>query len=380
MSSCLMACITVAVGLLGSSDPHAQPTPKEILSELTSRRDALENANIESTWEELYDGVATSWEDQHFLWDSLGRRRVVYSHGRYEKDGKRARPSANDADTTDTLFDGEIVAYQQYFSQRDRVGQSLEQRSPAGGYRTAIISDAQAPLRRDLESHRNPKEYLSRIVIRELGRAIPDNRIVGVTTDDKDPQVYKIEWREPADTKQSWERSVAVIDAAHGWTITSLQSFAKGDRILRTIAYEYQQGANGMWLPTAGSHKHWGDRSQKENPVFEWRFKIPKCQFNDPALGDSAFALKLADDTAVSDTRYKVNYRVGTDGALKSDLARLVEKARAEPTPTMANRRLPWGGRWIWIVANSLIITAILAYLALTYWSRRNASQATGPA
>ena len=333
MKRLILICIAIAAWLSGPSVSNGQPAPKEILAELVSRRDALENAVFETLWEELYDGVLTSWEDQRFTWDHLGRRRVAYENGPYNKDGTRGK-HLKEAETSDTVFDGELVAYQQYFPNRDRVGKELNSPSPAAGYRTAIIADAEAPLRRDLQSHRNAMEYLRDTVIRELDRADRDHRIVGVTPSGTDGKAYKVEWREPTDSDMSWRRSIAEIVPARDWTISSLQSLTDDGRVVRTIDYEYSQQPNGLWAPSKGSHKHWGNKPPTANPAYEWRFTIKQCRLNDPKFNDSAFALRLADDTAVSDTRYKVSYRVGNNGALKDDLANLADKARNEANVT----------------------------------------------
>ena len=360
----------------------AEPTAEQILTELTAQRDAWENAVIESSWEELYDGILTSWEDQRFTWDNLGRRRVAYENGQYDQSGARAKRPASQAATSDTVFDGELVAFQQYFPERDRVGEALKEPSPAAGYRTAIISDAQAPVRRDLESHRNPMEYLRKIVIRELDRAIRDKRVVSVKPVEPGQPVYRVEWTEPKEADHSWRRTAAVVDPSRGWTILGLQSSADNDRIVRTIDYEYSLLPTGIWAPARGSHKHWGDQANSTAPAFEWRFTVKRCEVNDPELGDAAFAMNLPSDAAVSDTRFGVSYRVGAVGAMKADLDRLAEEARAEAQTQGGPRAAdspPSRWRWLWIAVNTVLILAIVAYLARTQWRRRAAPTTTHP-
>ena len=94
-----------------------------------------------------------------------------------------------------------------------------------------------------------------------------------------------------------------------------------------------------MWVPVRGRHIHWGDRDRKATPYFDWRFETTKAVYNDPSFDQHVFDIRLKPDAAVSDTRYRVTYRIGEDEAVAADLARYAADARkeAEAKPRLPN-------------------------------------------
>jgi hypothetical protein len=60
----------------------------------------------------------------------------------------------------------------------------------------------------------------------------------------------------------------------------------------------------------------------------DWAFDASVAVYNDASFDQSVFDVTLKPDAAVSDTRYHVTYRVGSEGAIAADLARYAADAR----------------------------------------------------
>jgi hypothetical protein len=345
-------------------------TAEEVLEQVKSSSHALEDAVIRATWEELVDGKLTAWEDQAIFWDNLGRMRLTYEWGRYDSEGNRV-VSAEQAKVSDTLYDGELVVHQESFPNRDRLGKILKEPARAAGYRAAIVADGKAPLRRDLEAHRNPLTYLVDSTVRDLEAAVAAGRPLTLQTVESGKKSFAVGFNEPPDTQYPFCRSVVYIDGERDWSITKLESFDENDHLVRAIEFEYNRQENDFWVPARGSHKHWGKRSQETAPAWEWRFTAKQCSINDPAFDENVFAAVLAPDTAVADTRFQVNYRIGSEKATVEDLARFAERARAQPVeaPELGRKPLQY------FLLGSFLLAAVI--LGLRWWARRTRSVST---
>jgi len=355
---------------------EAVPTASEILNRLRESRDLLENAVIESNWEEVWDGTLKSWEEQTFYWDNVGRRRIVFRNGTLGPNGAKLS-AAESPQWVDIVFNGEILVDQRYFPNRDRAGAILKNPTEAAGYRAAIVSDAQAPARKALDTHRNPLEYLrNNIVIRDLEEALNRRAKVGVTR--KGAHVFSVDFEEIAKHPMGLTHSTAVVDADKGWSVLSLESYDDKNKLNRQITFAYDKQGDGLWFPVKGVHKHWGPKKEpSEVPIFEWRFTTVRARLNDPNFQESVFAVAFEPDTAISDTRYQVAYRIGTQAASGAELVSLAEKAREEnqvgapvsPPSTRLQRR------WL-VMLNVCFVVGVAALLAVNRLRRSRARRA----
>jgi hypothetical protein len=363
-SSATLWCVAAAAWAVWAGPSPAQTDARDILQRLKSQRSVVENVVITASWDDLDEGKLKSWEEQTFYWDNLGRRRLQYENGRYDDRGQRAYPA--DRTVTDIMYDGEIVVYRRDHSARNRLGRPAAA-GETRGYHTVIVGDGQAPLKRDLESHRNPMEYLRDIAIRELEIAAEDKTPVAVRTPDPARKVYVLGYDEPKGSERSYKRSEVTVDAEKGWSVTQLESFDPKGKVMRRVAFDFVKQADGLWVPAKGVHVHWGTRALDATPVFESRFTAKATRFNDPKFDQSLFKLTLEPDTAVSDTRYQVAYRVGADKATGQDLAELARQAKSDEadakqkvTP-LKSRGVWW---WVWVVVTALLALGVGGYLA----------------
>ena len=340
---------------------EAVPSVAEVLEHLKAARAQIQNAKLVVRWETLSSDVPESWEHQTFYADALGRRRIIYEHGRLTEEGTPVQ--VEDPRKNDILFDGEIVLDKAFFPQRNRNGRNAKPDPTAArsdlGYRAVIIADAAAPLKSTITGHRNPLEYLTNLAIRELDRATRDNQ--GAVTRTPDGR-YDVSFKKPDDSDVPFVRSVIRVDPGRGWLVEKLESFAEDDRLVRQVSYEYQDHGDGTWTPLHGSHRHWGDRSQDKPPYFEWKFTVEEARYNDPGFDEHIFDVLIEPGAAVSDTRYDVAYDIGTEQAVAGDLVELARQAQLEPVA--AKGPVPSSsGRRLLIVVNACVIAAIAGIL-----------------
>ena len=91
-----------------------------------------------------------------------------------------------------------------------------------------------------------------------------------------------------------------------------------------------------------GSGRHTGEiGSHDDTPYWDWRFETTKAIFNDPSFDQHVFDVRLKRDTWVSDTRYKVSYRVDKEEVVASDLARYAAENPAASAPSLLGHALP---------------------------------------
>lgn len=346
-----------------------QPSTSQVIAKLKESQASFRNVFVVVQWEEVWDGVPKSWERQRWTWDSLGRRRSIYQHGLIDDHGQEM-PSDEDVEV-DSLFDGEVVLDLRSYPHRDRLGGN-DDKLPKG-YRAAIVSDAAAPTRQALESHRNPLEYLRNVVMRELEKSIADG--TAVTIQDADG-LLELSYSLSGEVSNSTaDHSVVTVDPSRGWSLLRWSTFDSSNKIVSEISQTIEEN-NGQWIATEGSHKHWADRPADSAPIFDWRFKVTEFVLNNPDFDDSVFAIRLTPDTAVSDTRFNVAYRIGADEATAENLSKLAELAQLEENakpgvPSVDQTPLQHKGiSWLLIV-NVFVIAAFVLILAVQRFRRR---------
>ena len=321
---CLLAVSLAYVGVgLGritlAQDSVVAITPEVVLQALIDESLTVKNAAIECVWYSKTLGSEDSWEEQSFRWDGRGHRRMRYQSGPVSKDGQRL--FGDDPIVKDIVFDGGILAYLSYHPRRNRFGLKLGT-GDAAGYNSAIIGNASSPLLGLLKSLRNPLEYMSLCAISAIREGIADG-----TTTVRELQAnnsLEVVIDHGPDHERRFAQTVIEIDTRPKWRINRLRSFDKNGEILQEVEVAY--GLKGdMWIPINGRHVIWGDREQYREPPLDWRFEVTMAVYNDPNFDERAFEIKLEPDTAVSDTRHDVTYRIGEKGASDIDLDAYVQ-------------------------------------------------------
>ena len=199
----------------------------------------------------------------------------------------------------DTTYDGEIVANARFHPKRTRIGKKPKSPKDATGYNAVIIGDAAAPLRSGLESERNPLEYISNVALREIETAIKRQSIIASSTEDG-KVILEIKHTKP---KSPYAKSMITVVPRQNWAIESVKSYRSDGGLAREIVYDYKEQADGLWVPTQGRHRHWGDRERSEKPYIDWGFETTKAIYNDPSFDQHVFDIRLKPDAAVSGKR-----------------------------------------------------------------------------
>jgi hypothetical protein len=323
LSTHVVGIFTFALFFLGTTcrRADAQQQATDVVAMLKDNHVSFKNVFAVTRWVEVWDGIPKSWERQRWTWDNLGRRRLCYQHGIIDKNGQDIPHS--EALEIDSVYDGEVVLDQKFYPNRDRLGGNDD--NLPKGYRAAIVSDAGAPTRQSLESHRNPLEYLRNVVMRELEDSLSKKNAITARNADKMLELsYAIR-----DANSSAVRSIILIDPNRKWSLLRWTTFDSSNKIIGDISVNIKD-SNGQWIATEGSHKYWGDRPTNLAPVFDWQFKVTEFVLNDPNFDNSAFAVRLLPDTAVSDIRFTAVYRIGAHEESAANLVKLAEAARAE--------------------------------------------------
>lgn len=318
---------------------HAdEPSPEglalaaQVCREIQASRRRVSNATFDCVWKTFMieregpKGItlpATQhWEKQAFWWDNLGRRRNILQRRSLSADGDKL--ADDDPYVKDTLYNGEVVVHAKSYANRTRVGERPKSPEKATGYVPVIIGDAASPLRRGLESERNPLEYIWNIAMPEIKKAVDDKAITAASANDGTITLSILH----EDGKSVYVKSVIEVAPPRNWAIDSVRSYRNDGGLARELVFDYKAQADGIWVPVRGRHRHWGDRDVNDVPYFDWGFEATKAVYNDPAFDQHVFDVKLPPDAAVSDTRYNVTYRIGSETAIAADLARYAADAR----------------------------------------------------
>jgi hypothetical protein len=339
----VVALMSVPAGCL-ASPANADYTPSDVLNRIVASQKAVSNAMFECVWKTRMDGLtlpdgrtvgSPKWEQQTFYWDNLGRRRNLLHGGALSQDGKQMEDE--DPGSTDRLFNGEIVVNTS--SHPKWTSNGLKPASPkdAVGYTAVIIGDAAAPIRSGLESERNPLEYMRNVAVSDLATAVKNGTAAAQPADNGRVAV-EIKHTGP-DTP--YAKTLITVTPNHNWAIESVRSYRSDGELAREVVCDYKEQADGLWVPIRLRHTHWGDRSQDDKPYFEWSFEATEARLNDPSFDPHVFDVRLKPDSAVSDTRYGIAYRVGKEGATASDLARYAANDPTAKPPSLIGKALP---------------------------------------
>ena len=313
-----------------ASPANADYTPNDVLERIGASQKLVSNATFESVWKIFDDGPnspdgktrgSTRWERQTFYWDDLGRRRVIVHGGLVSQDGKMLEDE--DPSWSDDYFTGEIMVSAGFHPKWDRQGGKPASPKDAEGYNNVIIADAVSGLRQGLESLRNPLEYMYIVAA----------NIIAVAVQRGDGTVRRAEdGRLAVDIKHTdpdnpYAKTVVTVIPQHNWAVESLKSYLSDGNLAREIVCQYKKQADGLWVPIQARHTHWGERKQSDTPYWIWSFEVTKGILNDPSFDQHVFDVRLKPDTWVSDTRYNVSYRIGSEEAVASQLPRYAEDA-----------------------------------------------------
>jgi hypothetical protein len=310
---------------------HVMHGADVILRELKATQGRISNAKFECVWKTVMeaqegpDGASLSpsrrWEKQTFYWDDLGRRRNVLERGPLSEAGKML--DADEPNVSDTIYNGEIVN-SQWHPRLTRTGVKANSGDDAAGYNPVIIGDGAAPVRQGLESERNPLEYINNVAFREIAEAISRQSIAAVPAEDGTIALSIAH----TDPESEFAKSVLIVAHGPAWVVESLRSYRRDGGLAREIVYDYKAQTDGTWVPVRGRDRIWGARQVNATPYLDWSFDASVAVYNDPSFDQGVFDVKLKPDAAVSDTRYHVTYRVGSEGAIAADLARYAADAR----------------------------------------------------
>jgi hypothetical protein len=326
-----------------ASQANADYTPTDVLNRVMASQKTVSNATFECVWRVFQDGPkspdgksrgSSRWEQQTFYWDNLGRRRNVLHGGPLLQDGKMLEDE--DPASTDELFNGEIVVFGSSHPKWTPEGGKPASSKDAVGYTAVIIGDAAAQLRSGLESERSPLEYMRNAALSEIAPAIKAGAAAARPAEDG-----RVALDISGPDAAPYVRTVITVAPNHNWAIESVKSYRSDGKLAREIVCDYKEQADGLWVPMRLHHTHWGDRSQDDTPYFDWRFETTKAVFNEPSFDRHVFDVRLKPDTAVSDTRYKISYRVGKEEAVASDLARYAANDPAAEAPSLLGQALP---------------------------------------
>jgi hypothetical protein len=351
--------VVVSVVAAGRSKAQ-QPTLELIVDAMAAREEGVRNIVVRSSYEELSDGLPAGWEDLVVFRDDLARIRLEYTAGSLSSDGRRLKVNPNVVE----VYDGEKTAHIEYDATLDRLGKKPETASAPFGYRWAQIHDGSWPPPHGLAFHRDPWSSISAPVMRALSILRERGQDLKTLSAANKNGVLRFEFLIPDDANDL--RAEVTIDSAKGGNVTRVDEFSPAGRLVRVSECDFRLNGDGIWVPKNGSFKTFGlkDRPNNSVPIVEWRYVVHEVKVNDPAFDEKVFDIVLEPDTAVSDIRYGVSYRVGNEKVMSAELSRLAEvaketaaKAEAPLSPISSN----WSSGRIWaLVGTAAVIVAVL--------------------
>jgi hypothetical protein len=239
---------------------------------------------------------------------------------------------------------------------KDRVGNVPSQGAKAG-YRTAQIFDGE----KDVNNQRTAITFADGIIT-VLGSALKNKipmetksetgmQVVFRFADDKDGEFWRFE-----------------VDKTRDWVPTMIARINQSGKAIMRTDFEYATTSSGFWYPQKAIHRYFHDQPESETPLRETRFEVAECRINDPDFDEDIFKIALYPDTAVFDSRYGVNYRIGTENTYTNQLAALAQSALEAqkanpdglgPRVELSRRELPIV-LWINIVMVGVVISFIV--------------------
>ena len=352
----------------------AAPTPAQVLAELRSRRDSLENWEVEATWEDYEAGKPAGWEVQTVWRDNLGRTRYRYYHG----DGPLPPEDklSEQGRFVDDLYNGEVTVNLISDPARSRLGDPLaasdRKADTENRYRAATIYEGRFPRQSGIESHREPVTFVIFTVIEQLSALLAAGKAVTVEPVSGQQDVYQLGYQlDPKDDEDRMTHQV-VVDAGKGWVITRHEQFFPNGKSARRRTCEYQRTPNGVWMPAKGQIRNlWGG----DPSGLDWRFTVRRAMANNPQFDQSIFDVRIPPKFYVSDMRQKVSYWAKDEVVLVAKLTPPAQEARGTKAEAGTSEVLAAEtGRPLWVVVLFLGVGILLVLvLGLIVLRRRMA-------
>ncbi len=314
----------------------ATPTVKEIVERLDARVSAFQNIHTSANWEYFQQsktsGAATlarqSWDQQEIYSDGFRRIRMISRPGSFSPDGKRVPLASSEVYY---LFDGEKTVYGEYFPGSDRNGEPIPaskkiSSTSNSGYRTAQVHDGPFPQPDGPWKYNNPLTFMDGVK-RAFLSALTEGRDPKVAEDPGKKGIYLVTYTLDPNIDSFHLTYVARVDANLGWVVTGFYANDSEGRRLIECGNEYRTLDDGLVVPTGGFWRNWSVDELKV-PLTEKRYNVETIAVNDPNFSDDIFKIVLEPDTAVSDIRYHVDYRVGAERLIDANLSVLAQDAK----------------------------------------------------
>jgi hypothetical protein len=350
---------TLALVLLLEAPPSG--VPQTFVAHYHARAQALQTGVVRSVWEDFDEKKPTRRDRQTVYLDNLGRRRLQMQSEQPKGDGTWVRHEQVPYEW-DKLFDGEITASLTFDPRKDRVGNDPAPGAKTSGYRAAQIFNGEW----EIKKQRSPLSFADGIVTR-LESAIQNSERVELEED----TAGRATLRFPNDKDGGFWR--LTVDKTRDWVPVMIAQCDKSAKVLMRTDLEYATTASAIWYPKKGSLRYYGNRLESETPLYETRFEVTECRINDPQFDEGIFTIKLDPETAVWDSRYNVNYRIGDEQIIGERLEGLAKAALAvqklEPPAIPDSRRA--GGRWMLVWANAALLALLLAGVGFRRWVKR---------
>ncbi len=361
----LLALVAAITSAAGAGRAAGDPVDlRRVVAKLDERANSWRNVHSASRWEFLTGGKPERWQGLEIHSDNLRRIRVVERQGSYGPGGKE---TPSDYAEVYHLYDGEMTADAQSSPNRDRLGNELGKVKGGPGYHTVTINDGLYPLPNGPWAIINPMAFMNEVPA-ALASCLADGREVAIEADPGKEALYRLTYKKARADDPFDLTYVATIDTRNDWAVLGYQAKDKDGRVLIESGCDYRPDENGLRLPQAG---FWRNRSPKQSPtappLSERRFRVTEIKVNDPNFSEDVFKLMLKPDTAVSDIRYNIQYRVGDEKLIDADLKALAKSAEGRtpigyvPSPPSADR--PWRRYPLWpALGLAAIICAAVVY------------------
>ncbi len=379
---------------LSFGEEEGLPSVNQILHGVEGRLAKIRNSYEAAFWEEWgyrETGAKTEfckirWEYNKIYSDDLGRFKVFQKKGSFNSKNERV---PDDEAERYVLYDGEKTIVYSYFPKWDRRGipikGDIKNRSNNTlklGYRRASIFDGMYPRSGGprghtryalmfMKSHERVKKSLSRAT--EI-KVIPHTDWKGI---------YDLELYLPEPTTLDQASIKMTVDATRDWIVTRGEQRVKARGRGTESWCSYEKATEDFWLPKKGCMKEWEnwyDLPMNRKLRREVTFSVEEAKVNDPNFPPNVFEVILEPDTAVSDLRYHVDYRVGEEAVVDAKLKSLAERALAEETQAEkellkrhANPIKPWL-RLMLVVSTVVLVTILILRMLLSLYLWRRSS------
>jgi hypothetical protein len=354
-----MSSLTILLLLTCAASAPDGITVESVLAALQSRSATIKDAVVRAHWQDFTNGQEVGWEEQRVFTDNFGRIRLQFKQGTISEDGTRQQDPSQPS-SYDTLFDGEMLLDQRAFAGRDRLGGPTLSADSDSIYRHVQIFDAKDLGRGLADSQRNPLtfgviDFSGRLAeSRSAGRNITIAKVAG------DQSLYSLAFeRSPEMDPAGVAATVAIVDGGKGFLPLRIESTDESGRVIQRFELAYDRlEDSGIWVARRLSRQTFDPVASTVVPQSETRGVVDEIAINDPQFDESHFVAKLEPDTAVSDLRYRVDYRIGDEAVLSGQLDALAEEAKRRVPPVLPLVQ-PQQSRIVWIVWINLIALAV---------------------